>query len=119
MRCGAVLPGGTATEQPELGLLAEQAGWDGVFAWEAAYGPDPWSMLGAMPVHTSQIRLGTMLIPQYRIAESADDPAAAVASVREWANAGCPWWLEIRWTAADHMRQRIAAGPPREPVGAQ
>jgi alkanesulfonate monooxygenase SsuD/methylene tetrahydromethanopterin reductase-like flavin-dependent oxidoreductase (luciferase family) len=63
IRCGAVLPGGSATEQFELALLAEQAGWDGVFVWEAAYGPDAWSMLAAMAVRTSRIRLGTMLTP--------------------------------------------------------
>jgi alkanesulfonate monooxygenase SsuD/methylene tetrahydromethanopterin reductase-like flavin-dependent oxidoreductase (luciferase family) len=63
MRYGAVLPGGTAPEQLELALLAEQAGWDGVFVWEAAYGPDAWTMLAAMAVRTSAVRLGTMLTP--------------------------------------------------------
>jgi hypothetical protein len=63
MRYGAVLPGGTATEQLELALLAEEAGWDGVFVWEAAYGPDAWSMLSAMAVKTERVRLGTMLTP--------------------------------------------------------
>jgi len=48
MRYGAVLPAGTATGQLEMALLAESAGWDGVFVWEAAYGPDAWSMLAAM-----------------------------------------------------------------------
>ncbi len=63
MRYGAVLPGGTAPEQLELAVLAEQAGWDGVFVWETAYGPDPWSMLAAMAARTSTVRLGTMLTP--------------------------------------------------------
>jgi len=63
MRYGAVLPGGTATEQLELAVLAEEAGWDGVFVWEAAYGPDAWSMLSAMAVRTEHVRLGTMLTP--------------------------------------------------------
>src|SRR5271154_516908 len=63
MRYGAVLPGGTATEQLELAVLAEEAGWDGVFVWEAAYGPDAWSMLAAMAARTSRVRLGTMLTP--------------------------------------------------------
>jgi hypothetical protein len=31
MRCGFVLPGGTATEQFEQAALAERAGWNGVF----------------------------------------------------------------------------------------
>ncbi len=63
MRYGAVLPGGTATEQLELAGLAESAGWDGVFVWEAAYGPDAWSMLSAMAVRTERVKLGTMLTP--------------------------------------------------------
>jgi hypothetical protein len=63
IRCAAVLPGGSASEQLELGLLAERAGWDGVFTWEAAYGVDPWSLLAAMAVRTSRVRLGTMLTP--------------------------------------------------------
>ena len=63
MRYGAVLPGGTATEQVELGVLAERAGWDGVFTWEAAYGVDPWTVLAAIATRTSLVRLGTMLTP--------------------------------------------------------
>jgi alkanesulfonate monooxygenase SsuD/methylene tetrahydromethanopterin reductase-like flavin-dependent oxidoreductase (luciferase family) len=63
IKCGAVLPGGTAAEQLELAVLAEQAGWDGVFVWEAAYGADAWSMLAAMAARTSRVRLGTMLTP--------------------------------------------------------
>src|SRR5215472_7463854 len=60
---GVVLPGGTATEQLELGMLAERAGWDGVFVWEAAYGVEPWSLLAAIAVSTARVRLGTMLTP--------------------------------------------------------
>jgi Luciferase-like monooxygenase len=63
IKCGAVIPGGTAAEQLELAVLAEQAGWDGVFVWEAAYGPDAWSMLAAMAARTTRVRLGTMLTP--------------------------------------------------------
>jgi len=63
MRYGAVLPGGAAAKQLELALLAESAGWDGVFVWEGAYGPDAWSMLAAMAVRTERVRLGTMLTP--------------------------------------------------------
>jgi hypothetical protein len=63
LRYGTVLPAGTAPEQLELAVLAEQAGWDGVFVWEAAYGPDAWSMLAAMATQTSRVRLGTMLTP--------------------------------------------------------
>jgi alkanesulfonate monooxygenase SsuD/methylene tetrahydromethanopterin reductase-like flavin-dependent oxidoreductase (luciferase family) len=63
MRYAVVLPGGTATEQFELARLAEEAGWDGVFAWETAYGVDPWTLLAAVAARTSRVRLGTMLTP--------------------------------------------------------
>lgn len=63
MKYGVILPGGTATEQLDQALLAEQAGWDGVFVWEAAYGVDAWSLLAAMAVRTSRVRLGTLLTP--------------------------------------------------------
>ena len=63
MRCGVVLPGGTATEQLDQAVLAEQAGWDGVFVWEAAYGVDAWSLLAAIAAKTARVRLGTMLTP--------------------------------------------------------
>jgi alkanesulfonate monooxygenase SsuD/methylene tetrahydromethanopterin reductase-like flavin-dependent oxidoreductase (luciferase family) len=63
IRYGAVLPGGTATRQLAQAMLAEQSGWDGVFVWEAAYGVDAWSLLAAMAVRTTRVRLGTMLTP--------------------------------------------------------
>ena len=63
MRYGVILPGGTALQQLELGLLAEERGWDGVFVCEVAYGVDAWSLLAGMAVRTTRIRLGTMLSP--------------------------------------------------------
>lgn len=63
MRYGIVLPGGTASEQLEQAELAEENGWDGVFVWEAAYGVDAWTLLGAMAARTNRVRLGTMLTP--------------------------------------------------------
>src|SRR5260370_31325362 len=63
IRAGVVLPGGTANQQLEQAVAAEQAGWDGVFVWEAAYGVDAWSLLAAMAARTSRVRLGTMLTP--------------------------------------------------------
>ncbi len=63
MRYGFVLPGGTAVEQLEQAILADRAGWDGVFVWEAAYGVDAWTLLAAMAQRTKRVRLGTMLTP--------------------------------------------------------
>jgi alkanesulfonate monooxygenase SsuD/methylene tetrahydromethanopterin reductase-like flavin-dependent oxidoreductase (luciferase family) len=63
MRYGMVLPGGTAPEQLEQAVLAERAGWDGVFVWEAAYGVDAWTLLAAMAARTTRVRLGTLLTP--------------------------------------------------------
>src|SRR5882672_2640333 len=63
MRYGFVLPGGTALEQLELAVLADQRGWDGVFSFEIGYGVDPWTLLSAMAQRTSHVRLGTILTP--------------------------------------------------------
>lgn len=63
MRYGFVLPGGTASEQLEQAVIADDNGWDGVFVWEAAYGIDAWTLLGAMAQRTRSVRLGTMLTP--------------------------------------------------------
>src|SRR4249920_645346 len=63
MRSAVVLPGGTANQQLEQAVAAEQAGWDGVFVWEAGYGVDAWTLLAAMAARTSRVRLGTMLTP--------------------------------------------------------
>jgi alkanesulfonate monooxygenase SsuD/methylene tetrahydromethanopterin reductase-like flavin-dependent oxidoreductase (luciferase family) len=63
MRYGVILPGGTAAQQLEQARLAERSGWDGVFVWEAGYGVDAWSLLAAMAVVTTRVRLGTMLTP--------------------------------------------------------
>jgi hypothetical protein len=63
MKYGFILPGGTATEQLSQACLAEEAGWDGVFVWEAAYGVDAWSLLGAIATGTSRVKLGTLLTP--------------------------------------------------------
>jgi alkanesulfonate monooxygenase SsuD/methylene tetrahydromethanopterin reductase-like flavin-dependent oxidoreductase (luciferase family) len=63
MKYGVVLPGGTAIEQLDQAVLAERAGWDGVFVWEAAYGIDAWTLLAAMAASTSRVALGTMLTP--------------------------------------------------------
>src|SRR5438876_4187027 len=72
IRCGVVLPGGTATEQLEQAVAAEQAGWDGIFVWGAGYGVDAWTLLAAMAARTSRVRLGTML--RYRVGSPPPHP---------------------------------------------
>ncbi|MFG1603931.1 LLM class flavin-dependent oxidoreductase [Actinoplanes sp. NPDC049265] len=62
-RFGVVLPGGTAARQLDQAILAERSGWDGVFVWETTYGVDAWSLLAAMAVRTTRVRLGTILTP--------------------------------------------------------
>jgi hypothetical protein len=49
--------------------------------------------------------------------ETPPDGAAAAAIVRPWAEAGCTWWLDARWTVPEQdrdrvVRERLAAGPP-------
>jgi alkanesulfonate monooxygenase SsuD/methylene tetrahydromethanopterin reductase-like flavin-dependent oxidoreductase (luciferase family) len=56
----------------ELGVAAEQAGFDGFFVWDhivfsnTGDGPpiiDPWLVLGVVATRTSRIKLGTMITP--------------------------------------------------------
>ena len=61
MRMGFISPGGTASDQLGQAVLAEQAGWDGIFVWEAPYGVDAWSLLASIAARTNRIKLGTML----------------------------------------------------------
>ena len=63
MKFGFVLPGGSPSVQVEQAVIAEQAGWDGLFVWEGPYGADAWSLLSAMAMRTERVRLGTMLTP--------------------------------------------------------
>ncbi len=56
-------PAGRPLSSLSLRSWPSRSGWDGVFVWEAAYGPDAWSMLAAMATRTSRVRLGTMLTP--------------------------------------------------------
>lgn len=75
MRCGLALPTGGECGDPrfvaELGVLAEESGWDGVFLEDyicfqgdpAAPTCDPWVALAAIATGTSRIRLGTMVTP--------------------------------------------------------
>jgi hypothetical protein len=63
IKCGVILPGGSASEQLAQAELAEDRGWDGVFVWEAAYGVDAWSLLAAMATRTRRVKLGTVHTP--------------------------------------------------------
>ncbi len=48
-----------------------------------------------------------------------DDPAAAAAIIRQWADAGVTWWLEAMWSqpatpeGLEHVYRRMLQGPPR------
>ncbi len=66
MRYGFVFPGGDVHAAVACAVAAEQAGWDGFFVWDAAWGVDPWVTLAACAVRTERIRLGTMLTPVSR-----------------------------------------------------
>jgi hypothetical protein len=67
MKYGLVLPSWHARPVAELAREAENAGWDGVFLWEAVWGFDAWLLLAAAATLTQRIRLGTMLTPLSRM----------------------------------------------------
>ena len=50
----------------ELGCLAEEAGWDGVFVWDGIDGNDVWVTLAAIAARTERVKLATMLTPLSR-----------------------------------------------------
>jgi alkanesulfonate monooxygenase SsuD/methylene tetrahydromethanopterin reductase-like flavin-dependent oxidoreductase (luciferase family) len=66
MRYGAVIPWAPEREFAELAAVAEEAGWDMVFSWEAVWRHDAWVTLGAAAMATERIRLGTLLTPASR-----------------------------------------------------
>jgi hypothetical protein len=47
----------------DLGVEAENAGWDGVFLWDTLLGTDAWVVLSAVAARTSRVRLGPMVAP--------------------------------------------------------
>jgi alkanesulfonate monooxygenase SsuD/methylene tetrahydromethanopterin reductase-like flavin-dependent oxidoreductase (luciferase family) len=67
MKFGFVLPSGNARVAADLAYEAEQAGWDGFFAYEPVWGVDAWVSLTAAAMRTERIRLGTMLSPVSRM----------------------------------------------------
>ena len=71
MRFGFVGSYGSVEEVVRMAEEAESAGWDGFFTWDGiSIGPmdtwDPWTLLGAVSVRTSSIRLGAMIFPLAR-----------------------------------------------------
>jgi alkanesulfonate monooxygenase SsuD/methylene tetrahydromethanopterin reductase-like flavin-dependent oxidoreductase (luciferase family) len=61
-------PSGDPRAAVELAVVAEQAGWDGYFSWDAlivASDPpptyDPWTILSAVATATERIRIGTCI----------------------------------------------------------
>ena len=66
MKFGFILPYGDARTAAELSQVAESAGWDGFFVWDAPWGIDPWVSLAAIAMVTERIRIGTMLTPVSR-----------------------------------------------------
>lgn len=67
MRFGFVMSAGDARDVADAAVLAEEAGWDAIFTWEAVWGVDAWVSLTAAAMVTSRIRLGTMLTPLPRM----------------------------------------------------
>jgi alkanesulfonate monooxygenase SsuD/methylene tetrahydromethanopterin reductase-like flavin-dependent oxidoreductase (luciferase family) len=71
---GIVFNTGTIDQLGELSAAAEEAGWDGVFYWDAVhlenFGEmhDPWVGLTVMAMRTSRVRLGAivMAVPRHR-----------------------------------------------------
>ena len=61
------MPFGAAAEIAEHAVMAESAGWDAIFDWEAVWGDDAWIALTAAAIVTDRIRLGTMLTPIPRV----------------------------------------------------
>jgi hypothetical protein len=63
MKFGLALPYNEVQLVAELAKLAEETGWDGCFLGDAIWCEDPMIALAAAAMTTSQIRLGTMVIP--------------------------------------------------------
>ncbi|HEY3992006.1 MAG TPA: LLM class flavin-dependent oxidoreductase [Ktedonobacteraceae bacterium] len=69
MQYGFIIPGGDIHTIIEMAGEAEEAGWDGVFYWDAIAIPgaglmyDPWVVLAGMALRTKRVRIGAILTP--------------------------------------------------------
>lgn len=71
MKYGFVLSKGSTADVLRLAKAAEDAGWDGVFTWDAiSIGQtpvyDPWVMMGAIAGVTERVTIGAMILPLAR-----------------------------------------------------
>ena len=71
MKYGFIVTTGDPRTVSELASEAEQAGWDGVFYWDAvAIGDmeiyDPWVVMAAMAMRTDRVQLGAIVTPPSR-----------------------------------------------------
>ncbi len=74
MKYGIILNTGSIDQLGDLAASAEQAGWDGVFYWDAVHVPDldemhdPWVALTVMAMRTSRVRIGgiVMAVPRHK-----------------------------------------------------
>lgn len=72
MRYGFIVTSGDPRTVAQLAGEAEEAGWDGVFYWDAiCVGDgmeihDPWVVMAAMAMQTERVLLGAMLTPPAR-----------------------------------------------------
>lgn len=71
MNHGFVLSKGSVHDSLRLAIEAEDAGWDGVFTWDAiSIGAtpvyDPWVMMGAIAGVTERVKIGAMILPLAR-----------------------------------------------------
>ena len=74
MRFGIILNTGTLDQIGDLAASAEDAGWDGVFYWDAVHIPDfgnmfdPWVALTVIAAHTKRVTLGgvVMAVPRHK-----------------------------------------------------
>jgi alkanesulfonate monooxygenase SsuD/methylene tetrahydromethanopterin reductase-like flavin-dependent oxidoreductase (luciferase family) len=66
MKFGITFPYIEPREIATLAKEAEDAGWDGVFVWDAIWGFNVWVTLAAVAMTTSRINMGPMLVPPSR-----------------------------------------------------